>query len=410
MSEFAPHPPETEYREKKEKNPVESYEIMRNPEARKEVLQRIDNLIDDTIEQDTDVLFFLDKSARPLSWLFRERYKNRFPERTLPEIKFTNIGSGNFNREDAIPTALQAKNFAAALRSGDLIDEDALPPSWKEKMHDEERERRIKNVYGESLMNKNIIFVDEIGLSGGSLGTAIVQFRDAYPEAGSLQGMSLFHQEYIDRWPHGSNRDLMPWYSDPGLIGVFDRADKNSLLAGTLNAAELGRFDGLKVQKGEELKQGLHSLENHLRTTSEHLVGLTEQVRRIIGSQESLLKEYLEEDYIKPLEDILRLLQKTSISKKDFERIAFELNGCWDTVRRFCLSVAKQRQVSEEEKNLLEQWARAYEEIGKRCSEISKTIDELSHLERRREVLSEGSDKAKMLRKELKRLAKTPRT
>jgi len=72
------------------------------------------DLIETIKDQDTEVVIFTDKSARPLSWVFRKSWKKLYPKEPPPEIKFLNVGTEK--RPDDFPnhgTARLIRKLAA---------------------------------------------------------------------------------------------------------------------------------------------------------------------------------------------------------------------------------------------------------------------------------------------------------
>ncbi|KKP80924.1 MAG: hypothetical protein UR81_C0012G0012, partial [Candidatus Levybacteria bacterium GW2011_GWB1_35_5] len=69
--------------------------------------------------EEYDSLVFLDKSARPVAWLFMDMYKRMFPHRTRPNVHFVNIGRETTRELDSLAPTLST-------RYEDLIREDKL--------------------------------------------------------------------------------------------------------------------------------------------------------------------------------------------------------------------------------------------------------------------------------------------
>lgn len=62
-------------------------------ETQKEILiQRTKDLIDIIVKNERGVIFFLDRSARPLAWALQAAWPKYAGDRPMPKIKFINIG------------------------------------------------------------------------------------------------------------------------------------------------------------------------------------------------------------------------------------------------------------------------------------------------------------------------------
>lgn len=72
---------------------------------------RLVNLI---VKNETDTVFFLDRSARPAYVLFRKLWKELIPEFPLPQVRFISVGSDNKDQINAAKSSQQA-SIAKAL-------------------------------------------------------------------------------------------------------------------------------------------------------------------------------------------------------------------------------------------------------------------------------------------------------
>ena len=81
-----------------------------SPELRTEYRDRIKLLMNQVINRNIDTLVFLDRSARPFSWLLRDMWKQEHKDRPLPEVKFVNIGTANFVHKGGT-TAVKNQDF-----------------------------------------------------------------------------------------------------------------------------------------------------------------------------------------------------------------------------------------------------------------------------------------------------------
>lgn len=66
------------------------WKFLQNPAERVMIEFGIIELIQKIKDDQVDALVFLDKSARPLSWIFRKSWELIYPDAKPPEIKFVN--------------------------------------------------------------------------------------------------------------------------------------------------------------------------------------------------------------------------------------------------------------------------------------------------------------------------------
>jgi hypothetical protein len=125
-----------------------------------------------------DVIFFLDKSARPAAYLFRRLYPHYLSDSLMPEIRFVNInGRGLFVNY----CADQFQNSGVAVRE----------------------------TYGKHLPEKaKILIIDEFVSSGKTLRIAVETLREAFPES-RIDSMVAYS-------------DLPKWYGKVSELGVKD--------------------------------------------------------------------------------------------------------------------------------------------------------------------------------------------
>jgi hypothetical protein len=91
--------------------PQQAYDILSNPIQREIIKRRTLDLVN--AAENKDMVIFLDKSARPLSHLFRHVYPTVFPDKRLPKIRYVNMGTekGMNLRLDQIPEITSVENL-----------------------------------------------------------------------------------------------------------------------------------------------------------------------------------------------------------------------------------------------------------------------------------------------------------
>ncbi len=126
-----------------------------------DMAQGIVRLINLANQQSVDRMFFLDKSARPVGYLFLKTWSYLFPDRPHPHISFIEIGRAG--------------------RSKSL--DDVMPENIKDALID-----RYTDLAG-----KTVCIVDEYVESGGTLIRAKKLFREVFPKTKRLILTSAFH-------------------------------------------------------------------------------------------------------------------------------------------------------------------------------------------------------------------------
>jgi len=125
-----------------------------------------------------ETVFFLDKSARPLAYMFRHLFPHYCPSTPLPKIRYINIGGGGASHEP----------FSISFDGDPEI---------------------IKKIYGKHInLQGRIAVVDEYTYrtEGGTLQKATKMIREAFPQA------EVFPLKAYDKLPN--------WYQIPEYIGV----------------------------------------------------------------------------------------------------------------------------------------------------------------------------------------------
>lgn len=288
-------------------------------ELRMQYIQLTDELIHkmtdglDVINPDTgekelkipDVVIFLDKSARPLSWLTRDLWdtlaqdpiSGEIPQK--PDFKFLNIdrnqwvntvdpdGQGTMNVDlvdDGVVRSLRSIFVNTKDKINGLTDDIDTAPSV--------------------LDNKTIMVVDEVYSSGRTLDIATKLVRRAFPTA--HVGGTHWMAELTTKGLATGNNDLPVWYSDKHAWGrgIGDRMtgggkDKPSTnvtqkFGSWFLSTRLPEPDTKALQLRAEFKQLAHHPDVPLRTSIERIDAL-ERMERLNGMPFSEIKAEIEE-------------------------------------------------------------------------------------------------------------------
>jgi hypothetical protein len=217
-----------------------------------------------------DVVVWLDKSARPLSWLTKETWPQLAAEADgttpeMPEFKFVNI-----DREQWVN---QVDPMAKGFMNIDMIDQSIIrslrsifvaPTDKKNSLGEHIDEAKT------SLDGKTVMIVDEVFASGRTLDIATKFFKRAFPHAaiGSAHWMGGITM----RKGAVGNADLPVWYKESTEYGrgVGNRDETKSRMSHSMTQRLGGWFlsttlkgDKDAAQLRKEMKMLAHDAAEH---------------------------------------------------------------------------------------------------------------------------------------------------
>lgn len=275
------------------------YSQLKTPELRQEYVQYTENLIADSIRTNADTVLFLDKSARPVAWLFKSLWPTLgFDEdgpRPMPHIKFANIDREQWgpvvgrsqDREVGIDMSRVHPDVVDDLRG--LFAADALgddePAADKPTMFDD----------------KDVIIVDEVSASGDTLRMANALFKMAIPEGRFHARHWMTPETKVDKRSGAVVNTKLPiWYSRDYVHGrlVANRADfvsSHSVSARQRRGAMFlsTRFPEVD-QKGVALKLEMQQLG---REVADGLIPVRPGISRSEAAQDVLMEQVNGLDY-----------------------------------------------------------------------------------------------------------------
>lgn len=262
-----------------EKSPAFNFEMLTDPEQRRLLGEATEELIDHvvavetqevaaTVPRDTTkrppptkrVVVFLDKSARPLSTLFREMWKMKRPDERVPQILFMNIGqekNGNDENDgkNSVPEIMaeEVNRFTALhkLPEGSTVTVVDELIDWGGTKRS--TEKILKQFFPNTVCD--FYYLAQV-VSDDLNEIPDIDAPDVDPKL-----KRLFRHQYIFR-------DIAPWtYSEnkfsinrgiKGIAGVVDPPDERSLLA----ARYLGEDERDKQRLEEEALHVMRELNN----------------------------------------------------------------------------------------------------------------------------------------------------
>ncbi len=169
--------------------PVE-FRIVRDSHVRQLLRDRTEAIVEKVYSDGTDAVVFLDKGARPISWLFREVWKKNHGTLNRPQIRFVNVG----RRKDVLHTT---GPFAGPV-SSDAVAE-------------------LRTLFGSQFADKDVTIVDDLSATGRTLEAATRVFQESFPTA-------RVDTAFIsDAWD--MPKDRFPWSEIPGSTDVLELSE-----------------------------------------------------------------------------------------------------------------------------------------------------------------------------------------
>ncbi len=216
------------------------YKVMKSKEERRIVSERMFEFLEQIKENDIDSLIFLDRSARPLSWLFIEMWKRRFKDLDMPTVRYANIGraSGYTDGDSRLTPALRSdavvveslKNYVNEFASHTFIDIDMVPEQFIEHVSSEKKPlQQLRENYKNQFSGQRILIIDEFSDTGGTLMTAQALFDSAFPDAAGVQATAFLTREQVH------SRQMSWSTSTTRYVPVLELFDNEKLLTAKIS-------------------------------------------------------------------------------------------------------------------------------------------------------------------------------
>ena len=263
-----------------EKQPT--YEILSNPETRERLKERMERFVEVVHDRKVDALVFLDRSARPLSWMFQDLWNGMYQEEKKPDVKYVNIGTSS-HVHDGVAHLLRSRYWGSYdhgtvgstsdLLRHTVIDAEEkdvwfqtnqIPREWQNSMVEYmEVSEELQKIFQKSFDGKSVLIVDEMGASGKSQMAALGFFTLAFPDARKWEATSLFYSRQFhypknDGESSGINEDrqIIPWLQELGMAGVLELPDE-TLLSGTISNEHIQKIIPLVQNITNDLQENI---------------------------------------------------------------------------------------------------------------------------------------------------------
>ena len=227
-----------------------SFEILSDPETREDIRERMVRFLRAVHDRKVDTLVFLDRSARPLSWLFRAMWKREYPEENVPDVKFVNIGTAtethagqssvlSKSEKDVSTFEARWERIWESVHEEKWLAPEEIPRSWMQII----RERgdwadSLARTFPDAFSDRDVVLVDEIGCSGRTQMTALALFAQTFPKARKIEA-ATFLQSKGGEW---NDKKLIPWFREEGMAGVLEIPDVESLQSASLSRESVFRI------------------------------------------------------------------------------------------------------------------------------------------------------------------------
>lgn len=199
-------------------------------EMRAKYIYRTEELIEKIVQGECDVVVYLDKSARPLSWMTSELWSIFAPDHEMPQRKFVNID------RDQLPWRGMAQ-FTDYPDDPDLHGkfDEAATREMVRKLTPQEAIDELRRIFGAQFDGKRLLIVDEIIVNGSTAVIAEEVFKIAFPK---LEGVDRFYWLSPAKYRNKAQTEARPaefpvWYSENRLVGrgVLERGGDTFFLS-----------------------------------------------------------------------------------------------------------------------------------------------------------------------------------
>ena len=316
------------------------YKVLESPELRREYVNLTERLIADSLEQDADTVIFLDKSARPVSWLMRSLWPTLgfkdFDENgepiieKMPEMKFLNIDREGWEPMMGRSEGKDGAGITLEYVPSDTID--SLTGLYTDRMVG--RDEYISGDEPTFLDDKNVLIVDEVRVSGDTLAVAEALVGKAFKNAKSIKGQHWMNPgTVIDKRSGGLiNADLPVWYSDDSPHGrlvadINNRKSRASMSPRQQRGSQFlsTRFDEMD-KKGVQLRKEMKQLGKEV---AEGLYPVPPAAIR--GGGRPFKEEFVRHTSGLTIEEFAKLRQRATEEKTSFTQLVRDYKAARDS-------------------------------------------------------------------------------
>ena len=279
-----------------------SYETLSDPEVRENIRDRMGRFLRAVHDRKVDTLVFLDRSARPLSWLFRAMWKREYPSEPVPDVKFVNIGTAtetHGGQSGILSTAAAWVGshdeiqwmIVDSIEKERWIAPEKIPSPWRMVI----REKRqwiesLRGTFADSFDARRVVMLEELGCSGKTQMTALGLFAEAFPDAKRIEAATFFRSEARNLGGEQADKEQLPWFREEGMAGVLELPDADSLLSGSLSPENVRRIQSAANAQARRIEDdGIPTISAGL----ESMIRLEEGIRSAFAEDKDLVDALL---------------------------------------------------------------------------------------------------------------------
>lgn len=270
------------------------FDILADKETRRELKIRMNELIEQIREKKIDSVIFLDRSARPLSWLFLDIWKKLYPKEKHPDIKFMNIGKkshlhvGSANR---ITNYSKKEPFYLSEDSRELVEKMDLssewlglsdvPEEWQDAVLDHEDDiEELESIFKDEFKGKQVLVLDDFLATGRTQLSTLALLNAAFP------GTTFFGTAMYKSPVQGVelDRQKMPWLSRADLVGILELPE-SPLVSSRINEQGVEKIrqhllQSLKYEKDDKFWSNWIKEELQTYNSAENMIKSSAQLRK----------------------------------------------------------------------------------------------------------------------------------
>lgn len=154
---------------------VNEFKLLKDSERREELLERGAELVERIQDDRVETVVWLDRAARPFAWFTEELWRQRFPELSLPDFVFLNIGGEKNLRQKYMPDAGFYNNNLGEWHQQfvGIFDTEENIALFEQRIRDDrEIQQQLQEELGSTshqlFTGKNILIVDHMEFEGVS--------------------------------------------------------------------------------------------------------------------------------------------------------------------------------------------------------------------------------------------------
>ncbi len=231
----------------------ENKEVVFNKEQIDVLRKRTRELVGEIIKNEYSVLVFMDRSARPISWMIRAAWDKYADGKPIPAIRFVNIGR---EKGDVVGWSSSPDYYVDSEDSNGIIPGEKkreIEKKFWSRLEGEDYLKSFKKGLEQEISGGKILLVDDYISSGYSIGLAKNYFRYHFPEVDVYGYSFLKNKDEIVFSKKDWRGTHLPWNTDKAYTLLSEEDDASNVTAKVEKDIE-------KRNKGIKLKKQIESI------------------------------------------------------------------------------------------------------------------------------------------------------